>query len=40
MSEIVFFVLIPRYVSLKLCMPQGEWSYTFVTEKLQCFIGE
>ena len=33
MSEIVFFVLIPGYITLTLCMSQGKWSYTFVLKK-------
>ena len=36
MSEIVFFVLIPGYVSLTLCMSQVKWSYTFVLKKFEC----
>lgn len=29
MTEILFFILIPGFVSLELCMPQGKWRDTF-----------
>ena len=35
MTGILFSALIPRYVSLEFRMSQGQWSYTFVLEKLK-----